>query len=72
MTHPFKARMDEAIAKMQERIDSCHERVACPKCAAPAGARCCRMPAGYSLPHIRKETKHPHDERLRADGIFLR
>jgi hypothetical protein len=35
---------DEANA----RIASCHERVACPKCRAPVGERCRRMPRGYS------------------------
>lgn len=30
-----------------ERIRTCHERVACPKCDAPIGERCRRMPAGF-------------------------
>jgi hypothetical protein len=58
-----------AAAEANERIATCHERVACPKCAAPIGERCRRMPRGYSPAYARlgrpqpSTTVAPHQER---------
>ncbi len=67
--------MRERAAELVERQRTVHERVACPRCEAPIGERCVRASgrgwtqtdAGgiYAL-------KHPHAERLQADGIELR
>jgi hypothetical protein len=39
--------MERAANDANRRIATCHERVACPKCNAPVGERCRRMPRGY-------------------------
>lgn len=81
-----------AADRLNLRVVSCHERVACPTCHAPVGDRCVRKgtrarpilwhgPYGWGermnaeeqrrldeLPRL----KHPHAERIRADGIALR
>lgn len=72
-------RMMRAVDELNARVASCHERVECPKCGAPVGMRCRRVqrphygagPAPAGRPPGR-ELKHPHDERVRADGIPLR
>ena len=66
--------MGAAVAHM-DRIDSVHERVACPKCSAPVGKRCRKLPRGYfsiDLDDPALMCKSPHQERLSADGIYLR
>lgn len=40
-------RLMAAAVAANERIASCHEVVACPKCGAPVGVRCRSMPRGY-------------------------
>ena len=46
MPKPLDA-LFSAAAEVDERVRTAHERVACPKCSAPVGVRCCRMPRGY-------------------------
>jgi hypothetical protein len=58
-----------AAVALNERVRTAHERVPCPVCSAPVRQVCCRMPAGYPWGN---SLKHPHDARLRADGILLR
>jgi hypothetical protein len=59
------AAADEANA----RIATCHERVACPKCGAPIGRRCRRLPRGFSQASERRglgqpsKVVGPHRER---------
>jgi hypothetical protein len=60
-------RMEAAAAELRRRVQTVHERVACPKCLAPVGVRCVRA-NGQGTPGT-KPLKHPHVERLRADGI---
>lgn len=62
-------RIDAAVAALNERIATAHERVACPKCGAPAGHQCVSVAKGR---HVRSPLKHSHRERLHADGISLR
>jgi hypothetical protein len=40
-------RLLAAAEEANERIASCHEVVACPKCGAPVGKRCRAMPRGF-------------------------
>lgn len=54
-------RMFAAADDLIERIATCHERVACPRCGAPVGQRC------RALPKNVRATKHPHDERWRQE-----
>lgn len=49
-----------AAAAANEAIESCHERVACPKCGAQVGYRCMNM--ARQLGPL-TNTKHPHRER---------
>lgn len=57
-------------ANVVAMLDACHERVACPKCKAPVGERCRRMPsradAPWRPPRWRRYTGEvvaPHVER---------
>lgn len=63
----------EAIAELRERIATVHERVACPACWAPVSVRCRKVThkgaPGEQPDRTRPALKHPHRERLRADGI---
>jgi hypothetical protein len=36
-----------AAAEAERRIATCHEVVGCPRCKAPVGERCRRMPRGW-------------------------
>lgn len=56
---------------LNEKIDTCHERVACPTCGAVVGDRCHRKGAlylpgykGYAAPAW---LKHPHDARWQQE-----
>lgn len=55
--------LERIAAELVERQRTVHERVACPRCAAPVGAACCHVSRRW-VP-----LKHSHVERLRADGI---
>lgn len=62
-----------AAERLRERVETCHERVACPKCAAPRGSRCWDLrhrhgPQDAPPPYA----KHSHRERIEADGTPLR
>lgn len=68
----------EAAAARMKLIDTCHERVACPKCGAPVGERCHKLssrPARdaplamreRSSPTPPVEAKNPHEERWRQE-----
>lgn len=55
--------------RLNAAIASCHERVVCPRCRASIGRRCRRVGTFVSdSPPL----KHPHAERVRADGIEVR
>jgi hypothetical protein len=54
-------RLLAAAEEANERIRTCHERVACPLCGAPVGTRCRRVNAISSL--SRAPLKHPHRQR---------
>ncbi len=55
-------RLLAAADAANEKIKSCHERLACPRCRAPRGKRCHRVGMGRQL-----ELKHPHRERWEQD-----
>lgn len=66
----MEARLLAAAEAANEKIRTCHERVACPRCGAPVGKRCTKLssksyrsadPGLGRIPAI--ETKHPHEER---------
>lgn len=65
---PIVDALELAVARMQQRIATAYERVACPCCGAAAGERC-HQAGQHPNP---RELKHSHKERLRADGISLR
>jgi hypothetical protein len=69
----FLESMEAAVARDAQRRATVHERVACPKCEAPRGARCHRPATSRATRDVGyllfKPLKHPHRERLRADGI---
>lgn len=63
----IEERMMRAVEEANERIRTCHERVACPKCLAPVGARCRRALRSMMRTGVfatgQPELKHPHRER---------
>jgi hypothetical protein len=66
------ARLADRVAdELRRRQRTVHERVACPKCLAPVGERCRHLSVARGWPYGRV-LKHPHRERLRADGIAER
>lgn len=76
----IKAQLRQAAEELVERQRTAHERVACPRCGAAVGKRCHKLnskPFRSADPGLRGlvpaiECKHPHAERLRADGISVR
>jgi anaerobic selenocysteine-containing dehydrogenase len=66
-TEDMADQLQAAADRMNERINTAHERVACPRCRARAGMRCHGVNAV-----VKKALEHSHKERLRADGISLR
>lgn len=62
--NPTERSLLEAAAEANERIRTCHQVVACPRCGAPIGTRCYRVgrtsswPIGGATP-----LKNPHQER---------
>lgn len=48
-----------AADEANERIRTCHEVVACPRCRAPIGRRCRRMPRGFSEASERRGLGQP-------------
>lgn len=62
-------RMEAAAAELNRRVATVHERVACPRCGAAIGVKC---RYGQRTYRRGQPLKHPHAERLRADGIALR
>lgn len=67
---PIADALEQAAARMQQRIATAYQRVACPRCTAAAGQRCMRV--HRQRPMRDSPLKHSHKERLRADGINLR
>ncbi len=61
---PNPEALEAAAARLIERQATVHKRVACPRCGAQRGYRCFDLRT-----HIFRHAKHPHVERLRADGI---
>lgn len=59
------APMQAAVDAANRRIENCHEEVACPKCKAPIGERCRRMPRGYQPGAFMQIARvvGPHSER---------
>lgn len=66
------AAMEQAVRELNERVASVHERVACPRCNMPTGVACVALKAGGFVREPVVHTKHPHAQRLREDGIYLR
>lgn len=58
-----EAALLEAAAEANERIERCHEVVACPKCKQPVGARCVNVRYQAMPRWMWRETAHPHRER---------
>lgn len=52
--------LTEAARVAEQRIATCHERVACPACGVPRGHRCIRKGGGWGTS---TPLKHPHRER---------
>jgi hypothetical protein len=59
----FERRAARAADEANERIRTCHERVACPRCGAPVGGRCFDVRDRGKHPAWRRALKHPHRER---------
>jgi hypothetical protein len=57
-----RARLAEVAEEANARIESCHERVACPRCGQQVGERCVRMVGGVGF-RGGPPLKHPHRER---------
>lgn len=72
----FGRRAAAAAAALNDRIERCHEEVACPKCHAPVGERCRRALRQFTRHGTYAKgqpvLKHPHAERVRAAGIAVR
>jgi hypothetical protein len=63
-------RIDQIVSRINHKIETCHKRVACPKCKAPVGQRCWKVnskrylspePGVGMIPAV--ECKSPHEER---------
>lgn len=59
--------MNDAIAAIEQRIATVHERHPCPACQRQTGERCTHIGRAATKP-----LRHPHQARLRLDGIPLR
>lgn len=55
----FEKRALAAAAAANERIERCHEQVACPTCGAPVGERCWPVRRNMDI----RPLKHPHRAR---------
>jgi hypothetical protein len=60
-----------AAADSIEKVRTCHERVSCPRCSAPIGAKCRSMPLGW-VAGLRggrggRELLHAHKERWQQE-----
>jgi hypothetical protein len=66
----FGEQLERVARELVERQETVHERVACPRRQAAAGERC-RKVRRDGTPS-QSVVKHPHRERLRADGIYER
>lgn len=58
----FDTAMAQTVAELNEKIATCHERRACPRCGAELGERC------HNLTRVSSSTrtwpvKNPHRER---------
>jgi hypothetical protein len=68
----FERLAERVAAELRRRVQTVHKRQPCPRCGAPVDVRCRSMPAGWRPSDERgsgRPLKHPHAERLRADGI---
>lgn len=71
----MRERVDRVVAELRRRQATVFERVRCPKCGAPVGVRCRSMPRGWRPLDVEgqfRELRHPHWQRLEADGIRRR
>jgi hypothetical protein len=59
----FERTVGEVVEELNARIETCHERRACPRCGAPVGERCWNMRSR----HLPWHTKHPHEARWTAE-----
>lgn len=61
------ARLLAEAARLEARAARCHEEVGCPRCGAPVGHECRKMPQGFTvaIPGTPpgRPLKHPHRER---------
>ena len=62
MSDDIVQRMERVADELNRRIRTCHERLACPKCGAPVGELCRRLPKGYMLAY----TGEPREYRMGA------
>jgi len=64
MTETTEERLMRVAAENVDKVRTCHERVACPRCTAPVGERCCEMPKGWKKFGLRgRALLHAHKER---------
>lgn len=66
-SHSFVDQLQREADKLDERVKTVYRRVGRPACGAPAGLPCTRL--GAAGARSRTPLKHPHRERLRADGL---
>lgn len=70
------AEMLAAVAAAEERIERCHEIVACPRCSAPIGRRCAAMQGygggGYAKLEVRVGLADDPTERFVRLGRELK
>lgn len=66
-TRDFGDELQKAAEELTEQVRTVYKRVPCPACGAKTGLPCVRLGAAgrRSLTPL----KHPHVERIRADGI---
>lgn len=69
MDAEFERQMLRFVEAARRRQETVHERVGCPRCKVGVGERCHNLSGGRRRGEV---LKHPHRERLRADGIFER
>jgi hypothetical protein len=68
----FERLAERVAAELRRRVQTVHERVPCPACRAQTGERCIRRGTSWEDAPWAARLKHPHRERLRADGIAER
>lgn len=70
MTRDFRDELQRAAEELNEQTRTCYKRVGCPACGAVLGMPCTRL--GSAGRRSTVPLKHPHVERMNADGIHVR